>query len=166
MKLRYYKLDKNAFDPVYATKGSACFDLKAFLPNDLMVDIYTLGNKNIKVKVKENQLTLKPGDRALIPTGLIFDIPEGYSIRLHIRSSVSLKKGLMLCNSEGIVDYDYVDPTYIMIGNFSSQSVNIYNGDRIAQGELVEVKQVIMEEISEPPAQKTDRNGGFGSTGV
>jgi dUTPase len=72
----------------------------------------------------------------------------------------------MLCNSEGVIDYDYVDPTYIMVGNFSSQGVTIYNGDRIAQGELIEIKQVAMEEISEPPQQKTDRNGGFGSTGV
>ena len=97
-------------------------------------------------------------ERVLIPTGLILDIPEGYSVRLHSRSGLAWKDGVYLTNCEGIIDYDYVEPVFVMMTNISQSPKTINNGDRICQAELVE--------IPEPPTRKTERDGGFGSTGT
>lgn len=113
-----------------------------------------------------DKIIINPGERLLIPTGLIFDIPENHSIRIHARSGLSLKQGLALANAEGVVDSDYVDPTFIMMINNSNAVATIKHGDRIAQGELVPVLQSEFQEIPTPPKQKTDRQGGLGSTGV
>tara|TARA_Y100000996_G_C22525509_1_gene644259 strand:- start:28 stop:474 length:447 start_codon:yes stop_codon:yes gene_type:complete len=110
---------------------------------------------------------IAPGDRLLIPTGIIFDIPEGYSIRLHPRSGLALKRGLTLCNAEGVIDSDYVEPVYAAVLNQSGRTQNIYYGDRICQAEQRSAKHINRFEIlSQRPAQKTDRDGGFGSTGT
>jgi len=104
-------------------------------------------------------------ERVLVPTGIIFDIPEGYSVRLHSRSGLAWKDGLYLTNCEGIIDSDYVDPVFAMMTNISQSPKVINNGDRICQAELVETLQHDLTEIKEPPTQKTQRDGGFGSTG-
>lgn len=101
-----------------------------------------------------------------MPTGLIFDIPEGYSIRLHPRSGNALKIGLVLANAEGIVDEDYVEPTYVLMTNMSTVSLRIDHGMRIAQGEVVYDQRFEIVETETKPNQKSDRDGGFGSTGV
>jgi dUTP pyrophosphatase len=97
---------------------------------------------------------------------LIFDIPEGYSVRLHPRSSISLKKGLVMPNGEGIVDSDYILETFIMLYNSSADEVRIKHGERIAQGELIKTLDYSLEESIIIPEQKTNRVGGFGSTGT
>ena len=106
-----------------------------------------------------------PGERALIPTGLILDIPTGYSVRLHVRSSMALKQGIALANSEGVIDSDYVEPTFVMLYNSSTSTVHILNGERICQGELVSMMDYTLDRIYAKPGSKTDRVGGFGSTG-
>jgi len=105
-------------------------------------------------------------ERMLIPTGLIADIPPGFSIRLHSRSGLAFKQGVYLTNCEGVIDSDYVDPIFAMVTSLSNVPVKIYNGDRICQGELVRCEKYTLNESDEPPTQKTDREGGFGSTGV
>jgi dUTP pyrophosphatase len=107
-----------------------------------------------------------PGDRLMVPTGLIFDIPEGYSVRVHARSGLSLKQGLVLANSEGVIDSDYIEELFILVHNISDNGISIAHGDRIAQGELVVREAYTIGEISCHPGQKTDRVGGMGSTGV
>jgi dUTP pyrophosphatase len=113
----------------------------------------------------KNYILLGPDERALVRTGLIFNIPEGYSMRLHPRSGMALKYGLVLGNSEGIVDEDYILETKLIILNTSTDVIKIYHGDRIAQGELVRYEQFDIEETWEQPTQKSNRVGGFGSTG-
>ena len=130
---------------------------------------------NLKVKVKPEwydkeedpkiRFRIAPADRVLIPTGLIFDIPEGHSVRLHTRSSISLKKGLIMPNGEGIIDCDYYHQTFVMLYNASADEVLIKDGERIAQGELVKTYLYDIEETEDVPEQKTNRVGGFGSTG-
>ena len=110
-------------------------------------------------------IILAPGHRAMIPTGLIFDIPLGYSVRLHSRSGLAVKSALTLANHEGVIDSDYVDPTYLVMYNGSSVDVVIRHGDRIAQGEMIPDLAYEVLETAERPLQKTDRIGGFGSTG-
>jgi dUTP pyrophosphatase len=105
-------------------------------------------------------------ERVLIPTGLIFDIPKGYSVRLHSRSGLVWNDGVYLTNGEGIIDYDYVEPIFVMLTNISQSPKTINNGDRVCQAELVEKVYHSLEEIKEQPTQKTERDGGFGSTGT
>ena len=97
---------------------------------------------------------------------MIFDIPEGYSVRLHSRSGLAWKDGVYLTNCEGIIDSDYVDPVFVMMSNISQSPKTINNGDRICQAELVEKVYHSLTEIQDPPTQKTERDGGFGSTGT
>lgn len=170
LSLKYYKIYQDAKEPEFMTHNAACFDLSAYLPVDLPVDIYDQFNKKHTVysfSISDNTpgIVLGVGDRALIPTGLILDIPTGYSVRLHPRSSTPWKFGVTLANCEGVVDSDYVDPTYIMLHNLSSSSFTILNGDRIAQGELVKNLEYTLDRIYVKPTPKGNRNGGFGSTG-
>tara|TARA_Y100000996_G_C22525649_1_gene644328 strand:+ start:1284 stop:1730 length:447 start_codon:yes stop_codon:yes gene_type:complete len=147
--------------------------MRAFFLADEEVIGYDQYNSSIRRKAEiEDEMgrpyvVIAPGDRLLIPTGIIFDIPEGYSIRLHPRSGLALKKGLTLCNAEGVIDSDYVEPVYAAILNQSGRAQNIYFGDRICQAEQRSAKhRNIFEVLYEKPAQKTDRDGGFGSTGT
>ena len=164
--LRYYKIHPSVKDPFFATKGSACFDIHACVVEGAYyrVNQDTL-NKTIERPVKGNSIQIFCMERVLIPTGLILDIPEGYSVRLHSRSGLAWKDGVYLTNCEGIIDSDYVDPVFVMMTNISQSPKVINNGDRICQAELVETLQHDLTEIKEPPAQKTQRDGGFGSTG-
>ncbi len=168
-QLKFYKMYEDVLDPKFGTKRSACFDIHAYLKNGDNVTCYTPNNKQISIFVKSydncSRLEIKSGDRVLVPTGIIFDIPENHSVRLHVRSSVALKKGLFLANSEGIVDQDYFHMTYIALVNNSANTVYIEDGERIAQAELVPMYNYELIQTPEEPKQKTDRIGGFGSTG-
>ena len=84
---------------------------------------------------------------------------------MFIRSSVALKKGLSLANGTGIIDSDYVDPTYIMLLNETDSLVSITSGERLVQCIVEKVNKIKLTETKTAPEQKTDRDGGFGSTG-
>jgi dUTP pyrophosphatase len=94
------------------------------------------------------------------------DIPQGYSVRLHARSGTSLKQGLVLANAEGVIDSDYVEEVFVMLHNISGNAVTINHGDRVAQAELVKNVEYSVEETPARPLPKTNRQGGFGSTGI
>ncbi len=172
--LKYYKLHENVIAPEFATSGSACFDIHSYLTDRAVV--YTMDNQKEEREVKTwsgkksgtfyDAVELYPAERVLVPTGLIFDIPEGYSVRLHTRSSISLKQGLIMPNSEGIVDSDYYHQTYVMLYNAGADMVRIKNNERIAQGELIKTLDYSLKETIIQPEQTTERVGGFGSTGV
>lgn len=172
MKLKYFKLHDGVSDPHFATDGSACFDICAYLYKP--VTVHRMQNYKEQIHpetiqwsdIEELTISIAPADRVLVPTGLIFDIPKGHSVRIHPRSSISLKKGLALTNGEGIIDCDYYHETYIMLTNTSSDEVRITHGERIAQGELVKKENYVLEETLRQPTQTTQRVGGFGSTGV
>jgi dUTP pyrophosphatase len=165
--LKYYKLDASVKDPYFATRGSACFDIHACILENTTYKVNqdTL-NRTIEKSVKGTSIQLFTMERVLIPTGLIFDIPKGYSVRLHSRSGLVWKDGVYLTNCEGIIDYDYVEPIFVMLTNISQSPKTINNGDRVCQAELVEKVYHSLEEIKEQPTQKTKRDGGFGSTGT
>ena len=94
------------------------------------------------------------------------DIPRGFSARIHTRSGMAAKKGIGLSVSQGIIDSDYVEEVFVPMVNNTNKMFYIHPGDRIAQLELV--REIVTEiyETEKRPEQKTDRNGGFGSTGV
>ena len=167
--LLYFKLDSAVKDPVRATEGSACFDLHSFMPEDSLVRVYiNHQDEDIEIrerKVVQGRVQINSTERMLVPTGLIFDIPMGYSVRLYPRSSLALKQGLTLANNVGIIDSDYVQPVYMMVYNISGYQQFVKNGERICQAELVREQPSVLMEVHEQPENKTDRDGGFGSTG-
>ena len=166
--LYFYKLDSDVKDPVRATEGSACFDLHASLPEYSVVKVYLRNYEDPEKrnrKVVDGREQVNPNERVLIPTGLIFDIPVGHSVRLYPRSSLALKNGLTLANNVGIIDSDYVEPVFMMICNISGYQQFITNGERICQAELVKEHPSMIMKTEERPERKTDRDGGFGSTG-
>ena len=166
LSLKYYKHNPKAKDPIFATRGSACFDLHACFDD---VETYKVRQdtltREIEKPLRNGVLQIYTMERVLVPTGLIFDIPEGYSVRLHSRSGLVWNEGLYLTNCEGIIDSDYVDPIFVMMTNISQSPKVINTGDRICQAELVKKVYHGLTEIKKPPVQKTEREGGFGSTG-
>lgn len=171
-QLKFFKDNPFAKYPTFATEQSACFDLSACLPPGTEVKIKTPEHEDrihtIPADLMPNAepLILEAGERALVPTGLIFDIPEDYKVDLFIRSGSAFKKGLQLANGVGKIDSDYVDPVYILIYNSTNRGVTIEHNERIAQGELVPIWSYELAVATDKPQQKTSRDGGIGSTGT
>lgn len=163
--LRMFKVHPDVVLPQKQTSQSACFDLAFQGYGKGEVSGFTSMNKPIK-RLMHGVITIGPGDRVMVPTGLIMDIPEGYSVRIHARSGASLKQGLVLVNSEGIVDSDYTQEVFVLIQNISDNMQTIVNGERIAQAELVKDERYTIEETASRPGVKSERSGGFGSTGT
>ena len=172
MILQYFKHSPDVADPNFQTRMAACFDLAAYIPKNEKIKIYKgkIPSEILPEYDSENDksfILLMPGERALIRTGLTFNVPEQYSLRLHPRSGMALKYGLTLANAEGVVDEDYTLETKIIILNTNTEdSIKIYDRDRVAQAELVEYEQCYFQEVYAEPSQKSNRTGGFGSTGV
>lgn len=130
--------------PVYKTPSAAGMDVAAAIPEPV---------------------TLQPLERALIPTGLIIQIPEGYECQLRARSGLSIKHGITLVNGVGTIDADYRDEVKVALINLSNEPFTIQPNDRIAQMLLAPVTRIEWSEID--TVQRVEgRNGGFGSTGL
>lgn len=165
-KLKFWKTNPEITVPAFQTGQAACFDLALQTAGKAYYAGYNLDNKPITRPVHETgKIFLSPGDRIMAPTGMIMDIPEGYSVRIHPRSGTSLKLGLVLANLEGVIDSDYVEEVFVLLWNTSSNGLWIENGSRIAQAELTKLERYAIEETKEKPVKKTDRDGGLGSTG-
>lgn len=130
--------------PFYETSLSAGMDLRAFCPEPII---------------------LKPMQRALIPTGLFIELPEGYEAQVRPRSGLAIKKGVTVLNSPGTVDADYRGEIKIILINLSSEDFEIQSGDRIAQ--MIISKHERINPIQVDVLNETQRgHGGFGHTGV
>lgn len=131
--------------PTRASAGAAGLDVSAYLPH--------------------GSLTLNPGRRARVPTGLIWEIPPGYVGQLFIRSGLALHYGLSLANQVGIIDADYRGELCVALRNSGDDPYTVRHGDRIAQ--LLIVPVATMEPIEVGHLSETERgSGGFGSTGA
>lgn len=110
-------------------------------------------------------LTIRPGERVLIPTGLAMEIPQGYEVQIRPRSGLSFKTGLMVVNSPGTIDCDYRGELKIILGNLGLKDEVIKHGERVAQmlvAPVIQAKFEVVEKLTE-----TQRGaGGFGSTGA
>jgi dUTP pyrophosphatase len=164
--LKIYKTHPDVILPTFATKQSACFDLSFQGHGKQEYKGYNDTNKMFTRPTPKGEIFINSSERVLVPTGLIFDIPVGFSLRIHARSGLSLKEGLILANSEAVIDSDYVDEVFVLLYNRSSVGRTIRIGERIAQAELVESVQYTIKETKKQPTVKTDRTGGMGSTGV
>ena len=168
--LKIYRAKEYSELPTFATAGSACFDVKAAFISGQRIKSYNPWNKQVDLVAKtiggKTAFQIPPESRVLVPTGLIFDVPQDYVLKMYVRSSVALKKGLVLVNGTSIIDSDYVEESYILLHNISDSLVTIVNGERLAQCALERLLDYSISEIEEPPGQKTDRTGGLGSTGT
>lgn len=164
--IRLYRQRDSAIIPSFGTKDSACFDVSASLEAGMTVTTYDQNNHKDAIPVNaDGEYILLPYNRALIPTGWVFGIPRGYSIRLHPRSGLSLKNGIVLANAEAVIDEDYTNETFVMLVNTTTERFTIKNGDRVCQGELTEKIATKFREESGKIGETT-RKGGFGSSGL
>lgn len=130
--------------PSYATQLSAGMDVRAWL---------------------DSPLTLAPMQRALVPTGLRIELPEGYECQLRPRSGLALKKGITLLNSPGTIDADYRGEIGVIVINLSTESVVLNDGERICQMVIAPYTRVEWDEAES--LSSTERGeGGFGHTGM
>ena len=128
--------------PRYETSGAVGFDLAA-----------------------SEDTVVPPGGLALVPTGLVIEVPHGHFLGIFARSSTPLKRGLMVANGVGVVDSDYCGPddeVKIAVVNVTPKPVTIEPGDRIAQGILLPAPRVTWEEVDRV---RSSSRGGFGATG-
>ena len=182
-----HKLYSNVIEPKHATKHSACFDIHAHLrgpcpsedkfPDMRIIRIIDRANNLTETEpslvwysdIPSVSITIPAFGRALIPTGIIFDLEEHFSVRIHPRSGLAWKYGVTLINCEGVIDSDYCKEVFIPLFNASEIPFTIKHGDRVAQFEVLQhYKSVdyLMATEASAVEQKTNRVGGFGSTGV
>ena len=144
MKAEIKIISKSGIIPTYETEGSAGADLRAYI---------------------EEPITLMPGERRLVPTGLFVELPQGIEAQIRARSGMAIKHGIGLVNGIGTVDSDYRGEWNIPLINFSDTPYTISNGDRIAQvvfASYVKGQFTLTEAIDET----TRGAGGFGHTGI
>lgn len=130
--------------PEYATSGAAGIDVRAWLP--------------------DGPLTLQPLARAVVPTGLKMEIPEGWECQIRPRSGLAAKHGITVLNSPGTIDSDYRGEVGVILINLSAEPFTIENGERIGQMVFTPAPQVRLVEATS--LGQTDRGeGGFGHSG-
>ena len=143
LPVRIRRLDAAVPLPEYQTPGAAGFDFTA-----------------------SADVEIAAGQVALVPTGLIIQVPDGHVLGIFARSSTPLKRGLMVANGVGIIDRDYCGPAdeiRIQVVNFTAKPVQVKRGDRIAQGLFLPVTQVTWTEADGD--LRDGSRGGFGATG-
>lgn len=137
-------IDASGRLPRYSTPDSAGMDVRAFL---------------------SEPVTLAPGARALIPTGLRVQLPRGFEMQMRPRSGLALKHGITLLNTPGTIDADYRGEIGVILVNLSQEPFTVNDGDRIAQMVVARYTAVVWQ-----PAESLDGSergeGGFGHTGV
>ena len=143
-KIQIKKLSVSVSIPKYETPGSSGMDIAAFI---------------------KNNVTIYPGEKALVPTGFSISVPIGYEVQIRPRSGLAAKKNITVLNSPGTIDADYRGEIKVILINHGKEKFIIENGERIAQMVVCPVVHANLEEVKELP--NTQRgSGGFGSTGT
>ncbi|MCQ2547560.1 MAG: dUTP diphosphatase [Clostridia bacterium] len=135
---------KNGQLPEYKTIGSAGMDLAACIDEDI---------------------TLMPMERRLVPTGLWVELPQGMEVQVRARSGLSIRNGITLINGIGTVDSDYRGEWNVPLVNLSNEAFTIHNGDRIAQAVFMKYEKVELK-LADSVDETERGDGGFGSTGI
>lgn len=130
--------------PSYQTKGAAGADICACIETDVVIGV---------------------GERVMVPTGLFFEIPQGYEVQVRPRSGLAVKNGVTCLNTPGTIDSDYRGEVKVILINLGQKPFTVKNGDRIAQLVVSPVEQASFCKVD--VLSSTERGeGGFGSTGV
>ena len=143
VKVLIKKLDKKGKLPEYITTGSSGLDLTAFI---------------------EKKIVIKPGENALVQTGISIAIPEDTEVQIRPRSGLAAKNNISVLNTPGTIDSDYRGEIKVILFNHSNKEFIVNNNERIAQMILAPVLKVDFEEVSDLPDSARGL-GGFGSTG-
>ncbi len=112
----------------------------------------------------DGSLTLEPGRRALVPTGIAIALPEGYEAQVRPRSGLAIHRGLTLLNAPGTIDADYRGEIRVILVNLGNEPVVVERGERIAQMVIQRLPRIILEEVDALPGSERGA-GGFGHTG-
>jgi len=142
MKIKVKSLSGNL--PSYETEGSAGMDIRAYI---------------------EEPVTLEPGKRALIPTGLFMEIPAGFEVQIRARSGLAVKYGIGLTNGIGTIDSDYRGEIKVSLINWGEDDFVINDGDRIAQMVVCRYEKADLE-LADELSDTARGAGGFGHTGI
>lgn len=142
MKIKVRSLSGNL--PSYETEGSAGMDIRAYI---------------------EEPVTLEPGKRALIPTGLFMEIPAGFEVQIRARSGLAVKYGIGLTNGIGTIDSDYRGEIKVSLINWGEDDFVINDGDRIAQMVFCHYEKADLE-LADELSDTVRGAGGFGHTGI
>ena len=142
MKIRIVNTSRHPL-PAYETHASAGMDLRASL---------------------EEEITLKPLDRVLVPTGLYIELPEGYEAQVRPRSGLAIKKGITVLNTPGTIDADYRGEIRVILINLSNEEYTVRDGERVAQMIISAHEKAEWLEVEELVATQRGA-GGFGHTG-
>jgi dUTP pyrophosphatase len=113
----------------------------------------------------QTDVTLQPGERALIPSGLRIAVPPGFEAQIRPRSGLALRHGISMVNSPGTVDASYRGDVRLLLINHGQEPFTIHRGDRIGQMVIAPVARAMWEEVEELPSSERGE-GGFGHTGV
>lgn len=143
VSVRITRLDADVPLPEYQTEGAAGFDLAS-----------------------NADMTIAPGEIALVPTGLVIQVPAGHFLGIFARSSTPLKRGLIVANGVGVLDSDYCGPKdeiKIQLLNITGKPQSVSRGDRLAQGVILPFVRASWQERA---ASDRPTRGGFGSTGT
>ena len=143
VKILIKKIKKNISLPEYKTEGSSGMDLLAS---------------------SDKAITLTPGEKQLISTGIAVAIPKDFEIQIRPRSGLAAKNGISVLNTPGTIDSDYRGEIKVILINLGKESFIINNNDRIAQMVLCPIIKGVLEEVEELP-DTVRGSGGFGSTG-
>lgn len=144
MNVKIMKVRESAVVPKYQTEHAAGMDLVA--------DI-------------QEPITLAPGERYAVPTGIVIALPEGYEAQIRGRSGLAKKYGVTLANGVGTIDADYRGEVHVLLINHGANTFTVESGMRIAQMVVAKYEKVQWQEASE--LDETDRGaGGFGHTGA
>ena len=130
--------------PSYETEGSAGADVRAYL---------------------SSPVTLRPGERRIIPTGIFLEIPQGFEVQVRPRSGLAAKHGITVLNTPGTIDSDYRGEVKIILINLGDEDFVVSSGDRIAQlvaAPVIQASFVLSDQLSDTKRGE----GGFGSTGA
>jgi dUTP pyrophosphatase len=130
--------------PNYATVGSSGMDLRAFI---------------------EKPIEIKPLERAIVPTGIFIELPEGHEAQIRPRSGLAAKHGITVLNSPGTIDTDYLGEIKVILINLGAESFIINNDERIAQMVIAKYSKISLIEVSSFNKITVRSTNGFGSTG-
>lgn len=142
LKLKVKRIRKDIILPEYKTEGASGFDLSSSIDS-----------------------LLKAGEFAVIPTGLIIEVPPGYEAQVRPRSGLAASNGIGVLNTPGTIDSDYRGEIKIVLFNFSDKDFNIRKGDRIAQLVISKIERVKIIEVENISGSERGTQG-FGSTGI
>ena len=171
MIVKVKRLTKTAKLPKLGSEYAAAVDLHADIERE--IDSFDTNRENVLLGVNNlesinpfvSHISIFPGGRVLIPTGISVEIPKGYEMVVRPRSGLALKNGISIVNSPGTIDSDYRGEIGVVLINLSSEKFDIHQNDRIAQLALRPIMSIEWEEVEE--LSDTERGEkGYGSSGV